>query len=312
MNYIGEYTGPYWSDGKIQESVEWGDRTPQSELDWLSRQHDSAYAHFKDSRHREAADLLYMREAKKLVGQFPELAGNLVGYGNYTGRQLGKLLSDVGLSTKLTGNPLLGVVKYGLGGIKDNFQRVNGTYLKNELRDVNQFYGTDPLKLSRPKPLVQDLELGSRRPKTLVSENERVSKGSRDLPSVMNDGQKSGVIISGRPTRIEPAGPTAQPTRKFASPLNASASNAEVREPIAVTKTSLFQRLKRKKKKKNRVESLEDRVKRLTLAQASHFDNYIKTQKQALESKPKKKIKCFGFDRVDKVRVKAKRELEKC
>lgn len=302
MNYIGEYTGPYWSDGSIQESVEWGGKTPQSELDWLSRQHDSAYAHFKDPRHREAADLIYMREAKKLAGQFPELAGNLVGYGNYTGRQVGKLLSDTALATKFTGNPLLGVVKYGVGSFVDNVKRINGTYLKNEFDDVKRFYGTDPHKMNRPDGLVRG------------SSSEKPSSGGSGVALVRNDGQRSGTIISGRPQRpSDVRESTVQATRKFVAPLNASASTeqAQALRPIAVTKTSLFQRLK-KKKKKNRVESLEDRVKRLTLAQGSHFDKYNETQKTALASKLKKKPSAFGFNRVNKIRVKAKRELEKC
>ncbi len=302
MNYVGEYTGPYWSDGKLQESVEWGETSPQSALDWLSRQHDSAYAHYKDSRHREAADLIYMREAKKLAGRFPELAGNLVGYGNYTGRQVGKLLSDVGLSTKLTGNPLLGVVKYGVGGIMDNVKRINGTYLKNELSDVNKFYGTDPHKMSKPDNLVRG------------SSSEKFSARGSGVALVMNDGQRSGLNVRGRDQRPKDVrDPTVQATRALGRPLNASASSeqAQALHPIAVTKTSLFQRL-RKKKKKNRVESLEDRVKRLTLAQTSHFDKYNQTQKAALASKLKKKPSAFGFNRVNKIRVKAKQELEKC
>ncbi len=301
MNYAGEYTGPYWSDGSIQESVEWGGKTPQSELDWLSRQHDSAYAHYKDSRHREAADLIYMEEAKKLAGRFPELAGNLVGYGNYAGRQAIKLLSDAALSTKLTGNPLFGVLKYGIQGIRDSAQRINGTYLKSELEDINKFYGTDPHKMRKPGNLVRD--------------TEKLLNGGAGVALVTNDGQKSGTIISGRPQRpSDVRESTVQPTRKFVAPLNASASNeqAQALHPIAVTKTSLFQRLKKKKKKKNHVESLEDRVKRLTLAQASHFDNYNKIQKTALASKLKKKPTAFGFNRVNKIRVKAKQELQKC
>ncbi len=308
MNYIGEYTGPYWSDGKIQPSVEWGESTPQSQLDWLSRQHDSAYAHFKDSRHREAADLIYMREAKKLAGQFPELAGNLVGYGNYAGRQVKNILSDVGLATKLTGNPLFGVVKYGVDSLANNVKRLNGTYLKNELEDVNKFYGTDPYKMRKPADKVEgSLE------KILNSRNS--VRGASGVALVENDGQRRVVSNGGRPPRPqEPRVSTVQATPVIATPLNASASTEQVQaqHPIAVTKTSLFQRLKRKKKKKNRVESLEDRVKRLTLAQASHFDNYNNTHKTALNSKLKNKHPAFGFNRVDKIRVKARRELEKC
>jgi hypothetical protein len=33
----GNYIGPYWSDGKLQESVEWGDRPVLNELDEIAR-----------------------------------------------------------------------------------------------------------------------------------------------------------------------------------------------------------------------------------------------------------------------------------
>lgn len=294
MNYAGEYTGPYWSDGAIQESVEWGSKSPQSALDWLSRQHDSAYAHYKDVRHREAADLIYMREAKKLAGRFPELAGSLVGYGNYTGRQFGKLAADVGLATKLTGNPLLGVVKYGLGGLRDNMQRINGTYLKNELSDVTKFYDTDPHKMSKPLSTV---------PTKVV---ERPRSGGSGVALVVNDGQKNVIHVGGRP-RLPVKG-----ERQSIASLNASASNEQVQalHPIAVSKTSLFQRLRRKRKKKNRVESLEERAQRLTLAQKSHFDNYTNTHKTALASKPKNKQRALGFDRSGAVRIKVRQEKD--
>nr|UHS71998.1 MAG: hypothetical protein 2 [Luteoviridae sp.] len=278
MNYTGEYTGPYWSDGQVQESVEWGSKTPQSELDWLSRQHDSAYAHYKDGKHREAADLIYMREAKKLAGRFPEIAGSLVGYGNYTGRQLGQLASDVAMSTKLTGSPLLGVLKYGAGGIVDSYKRINGTYLKNELADVQKYYGTDPLKMSKPLSIHEPNE-------KLVERGS--GRGGSDMALVVNDGQRNDTTVLGRP-RL-PKG-----ERLVVASLNAPASNeqAQAQCPIAVTHTSAFQRLRKKfrKKKKNRVESIEERVQRLSLAQAQKFDKHTQLRKQALASKPKKNV----------------------
>ncbi len=52
------YTGPYISNGKLQESVPFGDKTPKDELDALSRLHDSAYAKWDDRLHRSVADNL--------------------------------------------------------------------------------------------------------------------------------------------------------------------------------------------------------------------------------------------------------------
>ncbi len=139
MSFAGNYTGPYWSDGTIQPSVEWGASDPQSDLDFLSRQHDSAYAHFKDRGHREAADRLYKAEADKLVGRFPELAGKAVLYGNYAGRQASQLAKDVGMFGGLPG-----LIKFGVGNIVNAQKMLNGTYLKKETEAVQKYYSSDP------------------------------------------------------------------------------------------------------------------------------------------------------------------------
>lgn len=139
--FSGNYTGPYWSDGKLQTSVEFGESDPKSELDALSRLHDSAYAKFQDRGHREAADMMYEEQAKKLVGRFPSLAGDLVLYGNYATRQAARGI---------------GLAKYGLPGllyfgvdnaIKAN-KMINGTYLSKEKKDVADYYLTDPHKIA--------------------------------------------------------------------------------------------------------------------------------------------------------------------
>ncbi len=142
--YFGNYTGPFWSDGKIQPSVEWGEAETKNALDELSRQHDSAYAHFKDEAHREAADIIYQREAKKLIGRFPHLAGELVLHGNRTYRGGSELLAD----TKFLG-PVLGAAYWQVKNMVKSHKMMTGTYLKNELNDVQQYYSTDP-KLKTP------------------------------------------------------------------------------------------------------------------------------------------------------------------
>nr|UHS72008.1 MAG: hypothetical protein 2 [Luteoviridae sp.] len=289
MNYAGEYTGPYWSNGNIQESVEWGDKDPKSQLDWLSRQHDSAYAHYKDTRHREAADLVYMREAKKLAAAFPELAGNLVGYGNYTGRQFAKAGADIALATKLTGMPVLGLVKYGIEGVRDSAKRINGTYLKNELADIQGFYKTDPYKKAMPT-LPQGI--------AVKGSLERVNRQPGSI-QVVSHGQKSDARIRG----WERQGAPPKSQEAFAAPLNAPGGNETIQEPIAVHRGTWFQRL-RKKKKKNNVEPLESRIQRLTLGQNARFDKFDKIRKTSEVSKPKKKNKAFGYDRSNTVRVK--------
>jgi len=148
--YTGNYTGPHWSNGKYQESVEWGDANPQSELDYLSRQHDSAYARFKDPKHREAADRIYHDQATKLAGKFPQLAGNLVLYGNHTGRQGEKLFSNVKSGAMLGGpiGALAGAIYTAGGNIVDNMSRINGTYLKKEIAEIEKFYESDPRRVA--------------------------------------------------------------------------------------------------------------------------------------------------------------------
>jgi hypothetical protein len=144
--YIGNYTGPFWSDGKIQSSVEWGKEDPESQLDFLSRQHDSAYAHYKGQpKMLEAADEIYAENAKKLVGQFPHLAGNLVQYGNYTGRAATKLLNDVKNANMILPGigTLLGLGKFSIEGMMDNMKRIDGKYLDKEKKAIHAFYATD-------------------------------------------------------------------------------------------------------------------------------------------------------------------------
>jgi hypothetical protein len=138
--FSGNYTGPYWSDGRLQESVEFGSSDPQSELDKLSRLHDTAYAHYTDRQHREAADEIYERDAKVLAGKFPELAGKLVLYGNYAARQRAQLNSDFA-----TLGPL-GLLKFAGTNMWNANKMIHGTYLKNEKADIERLYGTDPRK----------------------------------------------------------------------------------------------------------------------------------------------------------------------
>lgn len=139
--FSGNYTGPYWSDGKFQTSVEFGSTDPQSELDKLSRLHDSAYARYVDRNHREAADEIYARDAKVLAGKFPELAGNIVQYGNYASRQAKQLASDVGYGFNLPG-----ALKFAATNVYNANKMLNGTYLSKEKRDIEEYYNTDPRK----------------------------------------------------------------------------------------------------------------------------------------------------------------------
>jgi len=130
------YTGPFWSDGKVQTSVPFGEAEVKSKLDALSRLHDTAYATYQDAGHRKAADSIYNKEANKLRGLYPHLAGDLVVYGNHASDALSNLAT-----ASSTG--LLGLV---YGGIK-NMYNLND-YMINERKykkDIEDLYAKDPM-----------------------------------------------------------------------------------------------------------------------------------------------------------------------
>jgi len=143
----GNYVGPYWSDGRLTESVEWGDKPALNALDELARRHDAAYAHYKDEKHREAADMLFAEEAKKLKQKYgskwaedPQIAARLVEYGNHTTRQI-KSLAKIGV---LGPAALPWLIYKQASNMIDNHKRMKGTYLTKEVGDIRRFYETDP------------------------------------------------------------------------------------------------------------------------------------------------------------------------
>lgn len=131
---MDNYTGPYWSDGQIQSSVEFGSSAPLSALDAESRLHDSAYAHYSDLVHRMAADSIYEANVEKLGG-FAKFAGELVKYGNQTLR---------------AGGNLLDYAKYGplgfiVGSLINDYTLFD--YMNNSekyKKEVLAYYATDP------------------------------------------------------------------------------------------------------------------------------------------------------------------------
>lgn len=154
----GNYVGPYWSDGKTQSSVAWGDKEPTDALDDLARKHDAAYAHYKDRPHREAADALFAEEARKLTQKYgkgwaadPKVAATLVQYGNYATRQAAKLGEYTKYGTSGIAGNLIGAGRFVIGNLLDAGKMVNGTYLKQERNDVLKFYGTDPKKVEQER-----------------------------------------------------------------------------------------------------------------------------------------------------------------
>lgn len=149
------YVGPYWSDGKLQSSVEFGDAPPLSTLDAESRLHDSAYAHYEDLQHRMAADAIYEHNVE-ILGGFAKFAGEAVLYGNQTLR---------------AGSNLLEYSKYGpLGLVVGSL--INDYYLNDYLlnserykKEVLGYYATDPgwSKQLKGTPDADDTNVGVHR-----------------------------------------------------------------------------------------------------------------------------------------------------
>lgn len=126
---MDNYTGPYWSDGKVQSSVEFGTAIPTSLLDEQSRLHDSAYAKFKDQHQLlTAADYIYNENTKNL-GVLGKVAGFAVLYGNHTQRSINGLFD---------GN---------IPGVTNSIRLQD--WLENKekyIKQVKDYYETDPLK----------------------------------------------------------------------------------------------------------------------------------------------------------------------
>lgn len=170
----GNYVGPYWSNGKVQPSVEWGELNPTHALDNLARQHDAAYAHWEDRNHREAADMIFAREAHKLKEKFgsriaddPRLAAALVEYGNYGFRQSKKIGQNF-----LTYGPL-GLVKSGVENIWEMHKRLSGTHLKKELESVSKYYAAAPKPSKFSSPGMKTVKVAPKASPQLVPENPR-------------------------------------------------------------------------------------------------------------------------------------------
>jgi len=169
LPYISEnFTGPYVSDGKFQESVAKSTAKPKSKLDWHSRTHDSAYAVRKDRKSRYEADLVYQANAYKIGGIVPRVAGTAVRYLNQLGdgRTLRDTVGNLRGAVKDGGvrEPRLG--RRGGGGVKTSKIDMDETSNPLAKWDVNPnesvylpapyFRGAVPKKVTQPAEPVLD------------------------------------------------------------------------------------------------------------------------------------------------------------
>jgi len=145
------YTGPNWSNGKVQESVKFGDAVPLNYGDSQSRLHDSAYAQFKDKWHREAADMIYRDRLKGQRGFYRAVAQAPL-YGNYAKNQAKSLGTSVYNGFKYFGpvGAIGGAIVHELQYIKDMQHRLGG--LAKERKAVLDFYAQDPLAKTHQLP----------------------------------------------------------------------------------------------------------------------------------------------------------------
>jgi len=143
---MDNYTGPFWSDGKLQESVAFGNKMPLNDLDRASRLHDSAYARFKDERHRLAADSIYQESLGRIDGTAAKLLAGVPLYGNYTKNRIVGYGEAMASGLKFGGLPgaLGGLLVHGVKSIHQlHDQLLNGDKYK---KTVREYYATDPLK----------------------------------------------------------------------------------------------------------------------------------------------------------------------
>lgn len=227
---LGNYIGPGWSNGEMQESVEWGDKEPQDELDLAAYYHDSAYAKFKDKRHRQAADIQFYEATKHLKGDLAKTARNAVVYGNNTKDRLFSISEDVATGAKYGGLAgAVGGLVYNGGKATYEFVRgLHGGYDK-DAKDVRDYYATDPYKRQNMKfttqeikdaqklrdQIINDMNITQRRVKS-TQEAANTNAAARaemhgPLPvgvqNYGNDTRVSGTVERGAPThnaRLQP------------------------------------------------------------------------------------------------------------
>lgn len=171
---MDNYTGPYWSDGKLQSSVIFGDAMPLSNLDAQSRLHDTAYATYgkDDWQHRTAADYVYYQRVKNL-GVVGEVAGNAVLYGNQLLRSGSQLVGSISNPVNLPSIVFGGVTN----GLRLNDWSNNKT---KYITDVISLYENDPHRTTHQVWPQGNLEFGGK-PSKINNESTLF------IPPVYND-----------------------------------------------------------------------------------------------------------------------------
>jgi len=158
---MDNYTGPGWSDGRVQWSRKFGASKPKDYLDSQSRLHDTAYAHFKDNAHRRAADVIYERNLRHEGGIGGAISA-LPLYGNYALTRAQDIATNVGGGLVKGGaiGAVGGLVRSGINYVGDM-----NDWLQNRekyVREVEELYRQDPMygnMVYYPKPRRQTTKI---------------------------------------------------------------------------------------------------------------------------------------------------------
>jgi len=180
---FGNYIGPYWSDGKFQNSVAFGQAEVTSVLDYLARFHDSVYAVYKDREHREASDIFFNDIAQTLKSNFAHVAGTSVLYGNYLARQMSNVASEV--KTRLQAGDFPGAVvtlaSTGFGNIKEASRLTNEKYLRNEWNHIKELYRNNPASVGISTESVNPTNVKVDKPQVQPRTQKDPSSASKDI-----------------------------------------------------------------------------------------------------------------------------------
>nr|UHS72011.1 MAG: hypothetical protein 2 [Luteoviridae sp.] len=308
---LGNYIGPNWSNGKYQESVEWGDKDPTDELDLLAYYHDSAYAHYKDELHRSAADRAFAAGARALDTHAGRVAAEAVEKGNMAINGAKRLAENTLAGYARFGPPgaVAGLAYTALQNISKASQRLPGGALDDAYKEVLDYYKTDPHKRqnmfsklsSTAKSAVSEATLADKelarvaeeKPKydaLLVSMKEKNAAAAKRLQDLAA-GRASNSKL--RSNMIEPIAEVVNESKDLDGGLWKPVSHRIRQEPTGTQIAGVepgsvpyFSGLanmfkKKKKKKKNVVHVLPAD---LANKQAERLKNYSKLRKDAEES----------------------------
>jgi len=292
---LGNYIGPGWSNGELQESVEWGGRDPIDRLDLAAYYHDSAYAKYKDARHRAAADRRFYADTKDIEGPLAEAARNAVLYGNHTGRRASDLVKNAQAGAAIGGIPgaLAGVVYSGLKGGYELARGLHGGWEQDD-KDIDEYFKTDPHK--RADMFKIGTEPGEIEPwnkpiidrKAETSDKLNTRKPRKFDESVVAkrafDRAKHARMLHdiGRPVELDAQ--AAVPPMRGVSMAHAATNEQDV---VVHDPRSFFQRVFKRGRKKKTKKALESAQKDLIQKQREHLQHHLKLKHEAEHSQLK-------------------------